>query len=126
METAKEFIKRKQRQFQKDRDILIGMKDIGRKGRFYFVREALTFMPQSNLNRKVFVIERLRKEKIIGKIAHKNSNKIGDIEYRVGYYIVGRIGRARDMWVWGQFCPLIPKDDFNKLIKRARKEGTII
>lgn len=124
METYKEFIKRKNTQFKSNKS-LIPMKDIGRKGRFYFIREAWTFMPQCNLNKKIFIIERLKKEKIVGNIAHKNSNRIGDVEYRVGYYIVGKNGRARDKWVWGQFCPLIPVEDFNKLISKAKKEGTI-
>lgn len=126
METAQKFIKRKKQQFRDDKDKLIGMKDIGRKGRFYFIKEAITLMIQSNLDRKVFIIERLRKEKIDGIIAHKSSNKIGDIEYRVGYYIVGKIGRAKDRWIWGQFCPLIPKKDFDKLIKKAKEEGTVL
>jgi hypothetical protein len=126
METAQEFIKRKKQQFQNDKDKLIGMKDIGRKGRFYFIKEAITLMMQSNLDKKVFVIERLRKEKIDGVIAHKSSNKIGDIEYRMGYYIVGKIGRANGKWIWGQFCPLIPKEDFDKLIQKAKNEKTIL
>lgn len=126
METAQEFIERKKQQFQDDRGKLIGMKDIGRKGRFYFIKEAITLMTQSNLDKKVFVIERLRKEKIDGDIAHKGSNKIGDIEYRMGYYIVGKIGRANGKWIWGQFCPLIPKEDFDKLIQKAKIEETIL
>jgi hypothetical protein len=124
--TAQEFIKNKKRQFRENKDKLIGMKDIGRKGRFYFVKEAITLMMQSNLNKKIFVIERLRKEKTEGIITHKSSNKIGDVEYRIGYYIVGKIGRANNKWIWGQFCPLIPKRDFDKLINKAKKEGTIL
>ncbi len=124
--TAQEFIKRKKQQFWQDKDKLIGMKDIGRKGRFYFIKEAMTLMIQSNLDKKVFVVERLRKEKSDGIITHKNSNKIGDIEYRVGYYIVGKIGRAKNKWIWGQFCPLIPREDFDKLILKAKKEKTIL
>ncbi len=123
-ETAKQFIKRKGEQFKKEK--LIGMKDIGIEGKFYFAREAWTFMPQYNLNEKVFVIERLRKENIEGKISHKKTFKKGEIEYRIGYYIVGKIGRAKGRWIWGQFCPLIPKSDFDKLIKKAKKEKTII
>ncbi len=124
-ETAQQFIKRKKEQFEKQKDKLIGMKDIGREGRFYFVKEAITLMPQHNLDKKVFIIERLRKEKIEGKIAYKGWKK-GDIEYRIGYYIVGKINGADGKWRWGQFCPLIPKADFDKLIKKAKTEGTIL
>ena len=45
------------------------MKDIGRKGRHQFVREAWTFMRQHNVPEKVFVIERLRKIRYQGRLA---------------------------------------------------------
>ncbi|MEK7516828.1 MAG: hypothetical protein AAB562_04500 [Patescibacteria group bacterium] len=123
METYQEFIKRKNAQFEKAS--LIPLKDIGRKGKFFFKREAWTFMPQHNLKNKVFIIERLRLIKKEGETSHENV-KIGDIEYRFGYYIVGKIGRAKNKWVWGQFCPIIPAPDLNKLITKAKKEGTIL
>ena len=118
MESFQDFIKRK-------KQMLIQMKDISREGYFYYEREAVTYMPQYNLNEKYFVIERLKLTKMEGKISYKNE-KIGNIEYRIGYYIVGKIGRAKNRWVWGQFCPMIPNDDFNKLFKKAKKEKTII
>lgn len=124
--TAQEFIKMKKQQFRNEKDKLIKMKDIGRKGKFYFIKEALTIMPQHNLNEKVFIIERLRKDKTEGIITHDKDWQKGEIEYRIGYYIVGKIGRAKGRWIWGQFSPLIPKADFNKLINKAKKEGTIL
>lgn len=125
--SAKQFIEQKEEQFKKDleKKKLIGMKDISREGKHGFLREAWTFMIQHNLEAKVFVIERLRRAEIRGTTVHKKI-KIGDIEYRVGYYIVGHIRNAKGRWVWGQFCPLIPQEDFNKLIQKARKEKTII
>ncbi len=119
MEIAKEFINRKSEQFKKES--LIKVKDISRKGFHYWKREAWTFMPQSNYDGKVFIIERLRRVK-----SDIKSIKIGDIEYRFGYYIVGKIGRANGKWAWGQFCPLIPVKDFQKLLDKAKREGTII
>lgn len=126
MESYKQFIARKNKQFKEDKKKgkLIGMKDIGRKGRHGFKREAWTFMVQSNLKEKVFVIERLHRMEIQGQTVHRKI-KIGDIEYRFGYYMIGKIGRAKNKWVWGQFCPLIPKKDLNKLLNKAKKEGTI-
>ncbi len=123
--SVQDFIKRKEVQFSKEKS-LIPMKDIGRKGRFYFKREAWTFLPQSNLSDKVFILERLRKEKFSGNLAYRQAWKKGDIEYRLGYFIVGKIGRAKGRWIWGQFCPLIPRNDFLKLIRKAKKEKTII
>lgn len=77
-------------------------------------------MPQHNYKRKVFIIERLKRLRSVGK------RRKGDVEYRVGYYIVGKFGRAKDKWVWGQFCPMIPQNDFKKLVDKAKKEKTIL
>ena len=121
---AKEFIKKKDLQFREA--LLIPMKDIGRRGKFYFKREAWTFLPQHNLPEKVFVFERLRKAKFTGSISYTNSWKNGDIEYRIGYFIVGKINRANGRWIWGQYCPLIPASDFKRLIAKATKEKVIL
>ncbi len=142
IETADEFIIRKKQQFEKvkieleeriknrekiPKRLLIGMKDIGRKTNVYFAREAWTLMRQSNLDKKIFVIERLRKfEGDKSKIAYAESWKSGDIEYRISYWIVGQIGNRENKWTFGSFCPLIPKKDFDKLINKAKKERTII
>lgn len=123
-ETVQQFIKRKNQQFVNEK-VSIPMKDIGRKGKVYFQREAWTFLPASNLNDKVFILERLKKLKYAGRLAYKKSWKKGEIEYRIGYYIVGKIGRARDKWVWGQFCPLVPHKDLLRLIAKAKKEKVI-
>ncbi len=124
-ESVLDFIRRKDSQF-KTAKTLIPMKDIGRRGRFYFQREAWTFLPQHNLPEKVFIFERLRKVKFTGRISYGVAWKNGDIEYRIGYFIVGKINEAKGRWVWGQFCPLIPASDFDKLISKAKKEGVIL
>ncbi|HCX26009.1 MAG: hypothetical protein UX08_C0004G0011 [Candidatus Collierbacteria bacterium GW2011_GWB1_45_35] len=121
--TASEFIAKKNDDFNMNHEV--GVKDIGRKGRYYYHREAWTFRIQSNLPKKVFVIERLRKESTEGELTYGNWKK-GDIEYRIGYYIVGRIGKASGRWVWGQFCPLIPSNDLVALLDQAKKEGVIV
>lgn len=127
VESAEDFIKRKKEDFEKvkKQGSSIPFKDIGRQGKWHFIREAATFMKQHNYSNKVFVIERLRKESISGRINIAINWKKGDIEYRIGYYVVGKIGRAKNKWVWGQYCPLIPSQDFHKLFLKARKEGTI-
>jgi len=124
MESSQQFIKRKIQEFKRGK--LISMKDIGRKGRHFFKRDAWTFMPQYRHPEKVFLIERLRKVEILGKISHPKSNAIGDIEYRIGYFMVGKNGRMNGRWLWGQFCPLIPQEDFDMLINKARKDNTIL
>jgi hypothetical protein len=125
-ETAKEFINRKNVQFEKEKDSFINMKDIGREGKMHFIREAWTFLPQSNLKDKVFIFERLRKEKFSGKLSYQKNWKKNDIEYRIGYYIVGKIRKANNRWIWGQFCPIIPHKDLIKLLNKAKKEKTIL
>jgi len=110
METYKEFIKRKNKQFKQEKTV--SMKHISRKKRVYFVRKAWTFMPENK--EKVFIIERLK---------NKENNKI---YYRMGYYILGKIGKAKNKWVWGQFCPMFPENDLENIIKKAKKEKTIL
>ncbi len=121
--TADEFIAKKNKDFAKKE--VVGVKDIGRKGRNIWFREAWTFMPQSNFDEKVFVIERLRKESYEGHLVRQKQWNKGDIEYRIGYYIVGKIGRAKGRWVWGQFCPLLPAKDLSNLLEKAKREGVI-
>ena len=127
MESHHDFIKRKSAEFEKElkRGRAIPMKDVSRQARHYWKREAWTFMPQHNVPEKVFVIERLRRIRTEGKPTHRQV-KLGDIEYRLGYYIVGKIGNRKGKWTWGQFCPLIPQGDLQKLLDKAKTEGTII
>jgi len=124
-ESAASFIKRKEMVFLHDSK-LIKMKDIGRKGKFYFRRQAWTFLPQSNLDEKVFIFERLEKVKYTGKLAYGETWKRGELEYRIGYFIVGRNGRTKGKWVWGQFCSLIPADDLSKLLEKARAKKVLL
>lgn len=116
-------LKRKEEQFEKDKQIKV--KDIGRKGKHIFVREAWVFMKQTNNPNKVFTFERLRKHLLEGESAYIGS-KTGDIEYRVGYYIRGQISKMKNRWTWGQFCPMIPKEDLDKLLKLGKEKGVIL
>ncbi len=127
VEGAASFIERKQRQFAREleRQRSIEMKDIGRQGRHHWVREAWTFRVQCNYPQKVFVVERLRLLRREGKQATEAGARVGELEYRIGYYTVGRIGRKAGRWTWGQYCPMIPAPDLLPLIEQAREEGTI-
>ena len=124
METYKKFIERKKKEF-KDMQRPIWIKDISGKGRQRFKREAWVFMPQHNLNEKVFLFERIKRVKIEGEVAYPEEAKIGNLLYRIGYYIVGKKGNRKGKWTWGQFCPFIPPDDLKKLLKKAKKERVI-
>ncbi len=90
MESAEKFIERKCEDF-KSKQSNFWARDIGRKGRHRYQREHWTFMRQSNIEEKVFLMERLKRIEIEGEIAHPV--KIGDIEYRIGYYIIAKNGK---------------------------------
>ncbi|KKQ71440.1 MAG: hypothetical protein UT33_C0009G0031 [Candidatus Peregrinibacteria bacterium GW2011_GWC2_39_14] len=122
MESSQQFISRKNQEYTKKKPIK--MKDISRKGKHIFEREAWTFMTQHNLEEKVFVIERLRRIGIEGENTHKYL-KAGDVEYRIGYYMIGKNGKVKGKWTWGQYCPMIPQEDFKKLIDKAIKDKVI-
>jgi hypothetical protein len=46
-------------------------------------------------------------------------------ELRLGYYIIGKKPRMLGKWVWGQFAPLIPMADFEKLVHQAISRGWV-
>lgn len=120
---AEEFMKFKTAEWKKNNTVKT--KNISRTYKIKWIREAFTFMRQVNYPEKVFVIERLKKESFFDG-QPKNNNELGNTEYRIGYYIVGKIGKAKDKWVWGQFCPLIPVEDFDQLIQKAKQDKTIL
>ena len=122
---AEEFIEKKKKQFEKNKTRNFKVKDISRKGYHVWRKESITLMPQSNYPEKVFVIERIKFVKTDGEIT-SNHRENDYYEYRIGYFIVGKIGKRNGHWTWGQYCPFIPLNDFHKLIKLAEKEGTIL
>ncbi len=124
MEPFIKFIKRKNKEF-KEKRTLVRTKDIGGKGYRIWEREKWTWMQQTNLKQKAFLIERLRLADIKGRVSYRRI-KEGAIEYRIGYYIVGKNGSRKGQWTWGQFCPLIPRHDLNKLFKKAKRDGVIL
>lgn len=128
MQTAEEFIANQKVRFEKEKQKkkLRKMKDIGRKGYHDYLRTHWTFVKQHNNTQKVFVIERMELAKVRGKTVSVSVKDIGDIEYRIGYYIVGKNGTKKGKWTWGQYCPMIPANDLVHLIKKAVEEGTIL
>ena len=49
----------------------------------------------------------------------------GPKELRLAYYIIGKRKRVKGKWVWGQFCTILPKATFRKVIKKAMKKGWV-
>lgn len=124
-ESAAAFIARKRAEIG-DRSKPIRMKDIGRRGIRPWARVAITLMPQSTLpNREILLVERLERLRGEGHAVNRRSTRVGDVEHRIGYFARGQNGRALERWTWGQFCPLIPRPDLDKLLALARRQGTI-
>jgi hypothetical protein len=126
LETAAELMSRKKRELETRPTKLSRMKDIGRRGVHGWVREAATYMPQASLPEdKVFVFERLRRVSIQGRAVHASA-KVGAVEYRIGYFMRGQMNGRKGRWTWGQFCPMIPRVDFRRLLAQAERDGVII
>ena len=78
--------------------------------------------------------------KVIGEILHRRSDlprqlyrlqrlqfddKYKYEQFRLGYDIIGKKPRMKGKWIWGQYCPFIPKKDFRAIILKAVKCGWI-
>lgn len=132
--TANEFIDERKSRIKAG--LQIAMNDIGRATKRIFTIEASAFLVCKHLNSenqpfKIFIFERIKAEKPEGKVSYdtweidKNS-KHANIEYRFGYYIIGKNGNKTGRWTWGQYCPMIGHSDFIKIIAIAHKEGVIL
>jgi hypothetical protein len=49
----------------------------------------------------------------------------GRTEMRLCYYVLGHRGRIKGKWAFGQFAPMIRKEDFDKIISKAREKGWV-
>jgi hypothetical protein len=125
-ESADEFILRKASEWTSDRarGKLIQMKDVNREAIHVYRRDAWTFLAQDTYAEAVNVLERLTHLETIGTPAVPL--KLPATEYRLGYFIVGRIGRRAGKWTWGQFSPIMSAGDLERIVERARAEGTLL
>jgi len=107
------------------REPWVKAKDIQRNGTHWFRREAATFHVQSSNQQKILVLERLTWDRFVpsspGNEPSRNMSA-DEIEYRLGYFIVSRTGK----WWWGQFAAMIPAEDLEPLLDKAREEGTLL
>lgn len=123
-ETASDFIARKSTEWERARGKLIRMKDVNREAIHVYRREAWTFLAQDKYVEAVNVLERLTHLETIGVPAVPL--ELPAVEYRLGYFIVGRIGRASRKWTWGQFSPIMSAGDLERILEKARAEGTLL
>jgi len=80
--------------------------------RSFKVNNYASIVPSNSKGDKVAVLE---------EIEFEDGNK----ELRVGYYIIGRKGRRKGKWFWGQYALFIPATDLIKLIERGKEKGII-
>ena len=80
-------------------------------GHFYFAIVDEFHIQQSNLPTKRIYLQQIKFE------------SDGHVEFRLGYYIIGKRPAMRGRWVWGQFATMIPIADFRRIINRAEREG---
>jgi hypothetical protein len=125
--TAEQFIEDQTRKWKEElaKGRLIKMKDVGREGWEYWARKAWTFHIQHNYRVKVLVIERIEFDHSEGIRAHPWKGERGTVEYRIGYYTLGGYQGGKGRWLWGQYSPMIPKEDFGEMLHKARTDGTL-
>jgi hypothetical protein len=75
----------------------------------HFIIEDEIIHPQSNSNRKIIVLQKMR-------FVEEDR-----IEFRFGYYMIGLKPKVRGRWVWGQFCLLIPQEDLLAVLDEAKR-----
>jgi hypothetical protein len=69
---------------------------------------------QSDLPSKILMLQKVRFED-------------GAEELRLGYYIIGKKGRMKGRWTWGQFAPFVPAEDWDEVNRFAlfrEREGS--
>ena len=69
------------------------------------------WLQQSNYKKKIILLDEINLE--------------NDKELRLRYYIIGKEKSVRGKWVFGQFATILPRQDFHKLIKLAKKHRII-
>jgi hypothetical protein len=83
-------------------------------GKVYHIKilDEIRFL-QSNLQQKAIYLQ---------KIGFVEDDRI---EFRLGYYIIGKKPRSAGKWVWGQFATMLPVEDFINIVQQARDKGWI-
>ncbi len=86
-------------------------KDINGRPMVYKVVDEVVFVAGGN-HKKAFAI-------------HKLEYGDGREEFRIGYYMIAVRPRAKGKWAWGQFAPMMTREEMAEIFKRLRKKGWI-
>jgi hypothetical protein len=52
---------------------------------------------------------------------HKLKYDDGSVEFRIGYYMIGRNPKMRGKWAWGQYAPMMTEQEMEEIFDRAQK-----
>jgi hypothetical protein len=78
-----------------------------------FVVEDEIRRPQTEYPCKMIVLQKLRyQERDL-------------VEFRLGYYIIGKRPRMAGKWTWGQYATFLPQSDFQAVVDEARRKKWI-
>lgn len=56
---------------------------------------------------------------------HKLEFADGREEFRIGYYMIARRPRAKGKWAWGQYAPMMTREDMAAIFSRLRARGWV-
>lgn len=51
---------------------------------------------------------------------HKFKKADGSEEFRLGYYMIAHKPRMKGKWAWGQFAPMMTKDELLDIVKQMK------
>jgi hypothetical protein len=54
---------------------------------------------------------------------HKIRQENGIERFRIGYYMIAHKPRVKGKWVWGQYAPIMTKEEMQMIIEKARARG---
>ena len=86
-------------------------KDIRGRPMVYTVADEDVFVAKGNPN-KAFAI-------------HKLQHKDGREEFRIGYYMIAVRPRAKGKWAWGQFAPMMTREEMAEIFGHLKAKGWI-
>lgn len=56
---------------------------------------------------------------------HKLCHDDGKEEFRIGYYMIAHKPRMRGKWAWGQYAPIMTKEEMTEIFNKLKTKGWI-
>lgn len=71
------------------------------------------------------ILDEVRVQQNRGKIVtlQKLEAKDKTIEFRLGYYMIGKKPKFKNRWVWAQYCTMMPEGVFRQVVQLAKDKG---